>query len=320
MKKLAIILWCAGAMAFAATAQKLDGPPAWAYVVQPADYKAPADDGSLQHVPESTAAWTLTQLRDFYFAPDWHPGDHPAMPDIVARGRKPEVFACGFCHRADGPGGPENASLAGLPEAYIVQQMAEFKSGARKSLTPERVPPKAMIAVAKGATAAEVASAAAYFSRLKPRKLITVVETNVVPKTHVVGWVLSPVNERDKEPIGQRIIETPKDVEQFESRDARSEFIAYVPMGSVARGAALAKTGGNGKTTQCGLCHEPELKGLGLIPGIAGRSPSYLVRQLYDFREGKRAGVVAAPMATVVSKLDEDEVIALAAYAATLAP
>lgn len=319
MKKLAIFLAGVCALAFAAAAQKLTAPPAWAYVSRPADYKDP-DDGSLHHVPESTAGWTFTQLQDFYFAADWHPGDHPPMPEIVAHGRKPEVFACGYCHRADGPGGPENASLAGLPEAYIVQQMADFKNGARKSLTPERRPPAAMIAVAKGATDAEVASAAAYFSRLKPRKLITVVETDVVPKTHVVGWVLSPVNESDKEPIGHRIIETPKDVEQFESRDARSEFIAYVPVGSVAKGEALAKTGGNGKTTQCGLCHGPDLKGLGLIPGIAARSPSYLVRQLYDFQQGKRAGLVAAPMAAVVSKLDEDDVIALAAYAASLAP
>lgn len=320
MKKLAIFLAGVCALSFAAAAQKLNSPPAWAYVARPADYKDPVDDGSLHHVPDSTAGWTFTQLQDFYFAADWHPGDHPAMPEVVAHGRKPEVFACGFCHRADGPGGPENASLAGLPEAYIVQQMADFKSGARKSLTPERRPPAAMISVAKGATAEEVATAAAYFSHLKARKLITVVETDVVPKTHVVGWVLAPVNERDKEPIGHRIIETPKDVEQFESRDARSEFIAYVPVGSVAKGEALAKSGGNGKTTQCGLCHGPDLKGLELIPGISGRSPSYLVRQLYDFQQGKRAGLVAAPMAAVVSKLDEDDVIALAAYAASLAP
>jgi cytochrome c553 len=320
MKKLAIIFACTCALGLAAAAQKLTAPPAWAYVARPVDYKDPEDDGSLHHVPESTAGWRFTQLQDFFFAADWHPGDHPAMPEVVAHGRKPEVFACGYCHRADGTGGPENANLAGLPEAYIVQQMADFKSGARKSLTPERRPPAAMISVAKGASPGEVASAAAYFSQLKPRKLITVVETNVVPQTHVVGWVLAPLNEREKEPIGQRIIETPKDVEQFESRDARSEFIAYVPVGSVAKGQALAKTGGNGKTTQCGLCHGQDLKGLGLTPGIAGRSPSYLVRQLYDFQQGKRAGLVAAPMAAVVSKLDEDDVIALAAYAASLAP
>jgi hypothetical protein len=51
----------------------------------------------------------------------------------VRSDRKPEVYACGFCHRVDGLVGPENASLAGLPEAYIVQQMADFKS-VRKSV------------------------------------------------------------------------------------------------------------------------------------------------------------------------------------------
>jgi cytochrome c553 len=50
------------------------------------------------------------------------PSDHGALPDIVANGRKPGVFACGFCHRATGPGGPENADLAGLPKSYIIQQ------------------------------------------------------------------------------------------------------------------------------------------------------------------------------------------------------
>ena len=85
-------------------------------------------------VPGSKAGYTLTQLRDRFLAPDWHPADYPAMPEIVARGRKPDVFACGFCHRADGPGGPENANLTGLPRAYIVRQMADFKSGARNSV------------------------------------------------------------------------------------------------------------------------------------------------------------------------------------------
>ena len=111
-------------------AQIEEPPPAWAYPVNPPDFKLPPDDGTLRRVPGSTAAFTLTQLRDRFFAPDWHPGDHPPMPEVVARGRRPEVFACGFCHRADGPGGPENSNLAGLPAPYISQQMREFKSGA----------------------------------------------------------------------------------------------------------------------------------------------------------------------------------------------
>jgi cytochrome c553 len=303
-----------------AAEQKAEELPAWAYVVNPADFKPPADDGSLRHVPDSAAGWTLTQLRDRFFAPDWHPEDHPKMPEVVAHGRKPDVMACGFCHRADGPGGPENVGIAGLPTAYIVQQMAEFKSGARQSSMPERAPVVFMTSTSKAATDEEVAAAAAYFSSLKPRKTVTVIETETVPKTYVAGWFLAAVNGKDQEPIGMRIIETPKDVERFESRDARSEFLVYVPIGSVAKGEALARTGGDGKTTKCATCHGLELKGLGPIPGIAGRAPSYLVRQLYDFKSGARAGQGSPLMTGVVAKLDAEDVIDLAAYAASLAP
>src|ERR1700730_17487386 len=110
--------------------------PAWAYPWAP-DFKAPPDDGVPRHVPDSTATFTITQERNLFFVPDWHPEDHPPMPDIVAHGRQPDVRACGSCHRAEGTGGPEDASLAGLAAAYIAQQMADFKSGARKVAGPQ---------------------------------------------------------------------------------------------------------------------------------------------------------------------------------------
>ena len=138
-------------------------------------------------------------------------------------------------------------------------------------------------------------AAAAYFSALKPRANIRVVETDSVPKTFVAGMVSSPpAIPVSKEPIGQRIIEVPEDLEQFENRDPRSQFIAYVPIGSIAKGAALVSTGGAGKTLQCAICHGQDLKGLGGIPSIAGRSPSYIVRQLYDIQNGARAGTASA--------------------------
>jgi cytochrome c553 len=307
-------------MAIAAAPQTQDAPPAWAFAVAGPDYKQPVDDGTVRHVPNSAAGWTLTQLRDPFFAPDWHPEDHAPMPEVVARGRKPNVYACGFCHRADGPGGPENAGLAGLPEAYIVQQMADFKSGARKSAVAKHLPSVAMEAVGKAASDEEVASAAKYFSSLKPRKSITVIEAKEIPKTYVAAWVFAPVNDKDTEPIGMRIIEMPKDLERFESRDTHSEFIAYVPPGSIAKGQALATTGGNGKTLPCGKCHGADLRGLGPIPGIAGRSPSYLVRQIFDMKLGARAGTGSKMMTGVVSELQAEDVLALAAYAASLRP
>src|ERR1700723_3089447 len=132
-----------------------DAFPAWAYHWAP-DFKAPPDDGPATHVPDSTANFTVTQERDLFFVPDWHPGDHAPMPDIVAHGRRPDVRACGSCHRVEGTGGPENASLAGLPAAYIAQQMADYKSGARKFSGPQRSAVLWMTEIAKATSDADI--------------------------------------------------------------------------------------------------------------------------------------------------------------------
>jgi len=211
------------------------GFPVWAYPVNPPGLQPAADDGMPKRVPGSAAAFTLTRIRDLFETPDWHPDDHPTMPDVVAHGRKPAVLACGYCHLPNGLGRPENSSLAGLPAAYIIQQIADFKSGARKSSEPDSLPVNFMVAIAKAATEAEVRAAADYFAALKPGPWIRVIESATVPKTHVEGWMLVASHLVDREPIGQRIIETPEDLERTELRDARSGFLAYVPAGSIKK-------------------------------------------------------------------------------------
>jgi cytochrome c553 len=316
----ALALACVGGIASGVAARAADVPPPWAFAVNPPGTQPPADDGVPRHVPNSSLALTLTQIRDLFTVPDWHPDDHPPMPEIVAHGRKPAVFACGYCHLPNGLGRPENSSLAGLPAAYIVQQVADFKSGARRSAEPASLPVNLMIAVAKAASDEEVKAAAEYFAALKPRPWIRVVETAVVPKTHVAGWMLVASEGGASEPIGQRVIEMPEHLERTELRDASSGFVAYVPVGSIEKGEALVVTGGAGKTIQCAICHGPELKGLGPIPGLAGRSPSYIVRQLYDIKHGVRAGPSAELMKAVVARLTEEDMIAIAAYTASRAP
>jgi len=314
-----LILVFASVLSPGAFAQSKEVPPEWAYPVNPPGLKPTPDDGTFRRVPGSTAAFTLTQVRDRHFSPVWHPDEHPPQPEVVARGRKPDVAACGFCHRADGPGGPENANLAGLPAAYIVQQAADFKTGARKTSVPKRnIDQK--LAMFQAATDAEVEAAAAYFSALKPRTIIKVVETDTVPKTFITANHLAAVKTGETEPIGQRIVEVPEDLERFMSRDSHAVFIAYVPVGSVKKGQELAASGGGGKTIPCGICHGPDLKGLGPIPGIAGRSTNYTVRQLYDFKHGSRAGTGSALMKPSVEKLTVDDMLVLAAYLASLAP
>ena len=74
------------------------------------------DDVELLKIPDSKK-FTQARINDPFNPPDWRP-DHSPMPDVVARGRKPNVMACAYCHTPTGQGRPENSALAGLPEAY----------------------------------------------------------------------------------------------------------------------------------------------------------------------------------------------------------
>jgi cytochrome c553 len=47
-----------------------------------------------------------------------------------------------------GLGRPENASLAGLPVDYILRQLDDFRSGARRSSEPRSVPANLMVEAA----------------------------------------------------------------------------------------------------------------------------------------------------------------------------
>jgi cytochrome c553 len=55
---------------------------------------------------------------------------------------------------------------------------------------------------------------------------------------------------------------------------------------------------------------------MGLIPPLAGRSPTYLLRQLVAFQTKDRSGLMATPMQVVVAKLELADMISLAAFAA----
>ncbi|HUR59731.1 MAG TPA: hypothetical protein VM029_18575, partial [Opitutaceae bacterium] len=82
----------------------------------------------------------------------------------------------------------------------------------------------------------------------------------------------------------------------------------------------LASSGGAGKTLPCAICHGKDLRGLGDVPGLAGRGPTYLVRQLYDMQSGARAGVTTQQMKETVARLSNDDMLSIAAYLATRAP
>jgi len=295
------------------------GVPLWAFPGSPADSTV-ADSTRLHRVPNSAARFTLPQTVDRFAPPDWHPGGHPSMPEVVAHGRKPNLFACAYCHLPNGMGRPENATLAGLPEAYIIAQLAAFRDSTRRNPSPGWVPGNSMHAVAMNATDAEVATAARYFSGLRFTPRARVIEAARIPRMRQAGFVYARVPAGGTEPLGNRIVEGPPDFERHELRDDGMTYIAYVPPGSIKRGRSIATTGPDGLATACVTCHGPKLAGIGLVPPIAGRYPTYIVRQLVAFKSGARSTPASQPMQAVVARLSVEQMIAVAVYAASLRP
>jgi cytochrome c553 len=282
--------------------------------------QAAPDDGTLKHLPGSTGEFTTTQIRNAFGPADWYPGDHPAMPGIVAHGKRPDVRACALCDYPNGKGRPGNAGVSGLPVACFIQQMDDFRNGSRKSAEPRKGNTNVVIAIAKGMTDDEIKASAEYFAAMKWAPWIRVVETGTVAKTRLSVGMFLPLEGPEKEPLGQRIIEVPEDPEATETlRNPHSGFIAYAPPGSIKKGEKLVTRGG-GRTSACGVCHGADLNGLGPAPGIAGRSPGYLVRRLYDMQQGARKGLWTDLMKPVVARLSEEDMLYIAAYTASLKP
>jgi cytochrome c553 len=318
MKTWIVVLPLASLFALVSPAQTPltvpNGLPSWAFNIPDKVQPPGAEPTGTVRVPGSTKEYDAAKIAGNATPPDWFPDEHGPAPRVV-KGEPGVTMACGSCHLMSGQGHPESADIAGLPAEYLIRQMSYFKSGARKD--DSRMGP-----IAKAASDEDVRRSAEYFAALKPATFVKVIETATPPKTYVntAGRhrIVSPGG--GTEPIGHRIIETPEDPLRTQLRDPHSGYIAYVPPGSIAKGEALAKTGGSGKTIQCAICHGDDLKGLGEVPRLAGLQPVYVARQLICLQNGSSAGTAAALMKKVVAKLSEDDIIAISAYVGSLPP
>jgi cytochrome c553 len=314
MKKLVLL----GVLALAGARAAESSYPGWAYAVPTPQNEAtaPPDDGTIFTLPGSNGHFTRGQISGANHAPpaDWYPNDHPAMPPLIAAGDAARgITACIGCHYPNGKGRPQNANIAGLDAGYLARQLRDMKLGSRKSAEPRKHNGQQMVDFAHAMTDAEITQAAAYYSALPPTVRIKVVETTIVPKMRSQEGLWLPQEDGAREPIAGRLIETPLDVNREQLRDPHAGFIAYVPPGAVARGKRLAAR------LDCASCHGAGLRGNGdTAPGIAGRSPSYLARKLYDFQQGTRHGEMAAAMQPIAAKLSASDILNLTAYAASL--
>jgi cytochrome c553 len=328
-----------GAAGLATAVQAADAPPPWAYgfttpppsslpPAAPAPAAAP-DNTTMHTLAGSKLSFTRAQIANRFGPADWFPEDHPAMPDIVAHGKEsaqPQVYACSLCHLPNGNGRPENANVTGLSYEYIVQQLTDFRNGARKTSDPRKGNTGLMAGFTKSMTDDDIKAAATYFAAIPAKPWIKVVETDSAPKTKPNGGIFITLTGADAgtEPLGDRIIETPVNADDTEiRRNPRSGFIAYVPTGSLKKGEALVTAGttaSGGKVTACTACHGADLRGLGPVPRLAARSPSYIARQLYDMQHGNRAGTWTPLMAPIVANLTDADLLNAAAYVASRQP
>ena len=340
----AALLIAANSPSFAAAAP--EGLPLWAWGVTtapttmgpgevlphgaPGSATAPignVDNKEKISIQGAKGPFTRYEIGNRFGPADWFPQDHPVMPEIVHHGRQskdeaktPPVWACSLCHMPNGKGRPENANITGLPYDYFVRQMLDFKEGRRKTSDNRKTNTALMIVFAQQMTREEIEEAARYLTAIPSTPWIKVIESDTAPKTNARGGVFHTITGEGAgtEPLGNRIVETPENAQQTEVlRNPRGMFIAYVPRGSVAKGKALATTGG-GKTTACTVCHGDDLNGVGSVPALAARSPSYLARQINDFRQGARKGDMNEIMRAVAVKLNNDDILNLAAYTASL--
>jgi cytochrome c553 len=305
------LVWSATAQTPAPQTVKPEAPLGWAFHV--INGQLPPEPDEPMTIPGSTRKYTRKEIDDLSNPPDWYPDQHPPAPSVVVKGRD-AILACGACHLMSGNGHPESSDLAGLSKQYLIRTMMDFKSGVR-------VEPGRMNTIAKPMTNEEIEQAADYFSKLKPAVFTKVEERASVPKTFVgAGRMRFVLPGAGDEPIGTRIITIPMDQERATRRDPNSGFIAYVPVGSIKKGEALVKTGGNGRTVACTICHGETLRGLGNVPRLAGRFPIYIARQLYLFKDNRRATGDADLMKRPVALLTDDEIVSISAYLGSLNP
>jgi cytochrome c553 len=177
-----------------------------------------------------------------------------------------------------------------------------------------------MVEVADKVSEPDLAAAAAYFASLQRRRWVRVVETGAVPATRPdhYGW-FDLVPGGKPEPIAGRVVEVAEDWNRMSVEDPHSGTVAYVPNGAIERGAALVRTGGPAGQP-CASCHGVGLQGAGVAPALAGRSPAYLARQLWDIHTGARGGPAVAPMQGPAKGLNEAQITDIVAYLASLHP
>ena len=238
--------------------------PSWAF---PAINRTlPAEEGA-KSVPGSSKSYTPAQIDDLMNPPDWFPDEHAPAPPLVQKGHG-AALACGACHLMSGEGHPESAGLTGFTAAYLVQQMADFKSGARKDSAR-------MNAIAKDVSDEESRQVAEWFAALKPRRVDEGhrsrdgAEDDRRPGAHA----LRAAGRRRSSRSATASSPCPRISREREAAIRTRASSPTCRQAASRKARRSSRRAARGKTIACGICHGDTLQGLGNVPRLAGLHP-----------------------------------------------
>lgn len=189
-----------------------------------------------------------------------------------AEAGKTKSAVCGACHGATGISpAPTYPNLAGQQAAYIVKQLADFKSGARTDMM--------MAPMAVNLSEQDMADLAAFFSsqpRSGEQAAVSADASGSAPATAA--------------PAGNVEIVTSTAAKAIYAGDVKS---------------------GQEKSAMCVACHGTDGNSLvAMYPKLAGQSANYLAKQLADFKSGARVDPVMVGMVAGLSAKDMDDLAA----------
>ena len=189
-----------------------------------------------------------------------------------AEAGKAKSAMCSACHGATGLSpAPTYPNIAGQKSAYLVKQLADFKSGARTDMM--------MAPMAAGLSEQDMADLGAYFSS-QPR-----------------SGEQAAASADDSAPAA--VATAPAgNVEIVTSTSAKAIYAGDVKAGQE-------------KSAMCVACHGADGNSLvSMYPKLAGQSANYLAKQLADFKSGARVDPVMLGMVAGLSATDMNDLAA----------
>ena len=310
-------------------------PPAKARTpIEVPEWLFPIDPKSLEDESQAREARRRGAARDSRQQGEVHAGAHQRSVQRTrlaaershshARDRGARPQACGHGLRllphTDRPGTPGKFRAGRTARGVLQGATARLRSGKRKPTGPEAyLPSQNMLKIARAMTDAEIDASAKYFAQQKLRaaRVRDREPAHTARRARGVDLRGSPRHRRSRRPAARshqrtRATRTPR----------RSPGI-HRPMCRPAASTAASASSSRAMAARrqpCATCHLANLKGTDKIPPIAGRSPTYLLRQMLAFRNGRRTGEAAQQMKPVVEKLTLNEMIDVVAYLGSLVP